>query len=146
MPFCTFLIFTLLINIKKHSRLLLIFPITGIAAETAQLVQQFNNYTQVIKEKKSYLYGVIGMDLFSALLIIAFFIAMMLFILRGHSISQSRWLIVFGFVFVFGRIMMKLYFYDDEELIPTFSDIKGYLLFSATLLNVKKRYIVSKSL
>ena len=145
LPF-SFLIFTLLINIKKHSRLLLIFPTTGIAAETAQLVQQFNNYSQVIKEKKSYLYGVIGMDLFSALLIIAFFIAMMLFILRGHSISQSRWLIVFGFIFVFGRLMMKLYFYDDEELIPTFSDIKGYLLFSATLLNVKKRYIISKSI
>lgn len=145
LPF-SFLIFTFLISVKRSHYLLLIFPVTGIMAELAQLAQQYHNYMHVIKEKRSYLYGVIGMDLFSALLITAFFIAMILFILRGHSISQSRWMIVLGFVFVFGRLMMKLYFYDDEELIPNFNELKGYLLFSATLLNVKKRYIISKSL
>lgn len=145
LPF-SFLLFTLLISLKRSHYLLLIFPVAGITAELAQLAQQYHNYMHVIKEKRSYLYGVIGMDLFSALLITAFFIAMILFILHGHSISQSRWLIVLGFVFVFGRLMMKLYFYDDEELVPNFNELKGYLLFSATLLNVKKRYIISKRL
>lgn len=142
----SFLIFTLLINLKKYQRLLIILPAAGIGAEIAQLAQQFNNYSFVIKGKRSYLYPIIGMDIFSALMITVFFIYMIRLILRGHSISQSRWLIVFGFVFVFARIMIKLYFYDDDELIPYFRETKGYLLFSAALLNVKKRYIISRTM
>lgn len=145
LPFA-FLLFTIMICIKKHDRLLIIFPVAGIAVEVAQLAQQIHNYYQVIKEKKTYLYAVIGMDIFSALLITVFFIAMIRLILRGYSISQSRWLIAVGFTFVFARVLIKLYFYDDEELIPNFSEIKGYLLFSAALLNVKKRYILSRTL
>ena len=142
----SYLVFTILINAKKHQRLLIFFPITGIAAEAAQLTQQLHNYTAVIKGKRSYLYGIIGMDILSAILITVFFIAMIRMILHGYSISQSRWLIVVGFGFVFARVIIKLTFYDDDELIPYFRELKGYLLFSSTLLNVKKRYITSKSL
>lgn len=142
----SFLAFTILINMKKHYLLLIIFPVTGIAAEAAQLAQQFHNYIAVVKRNLSYLYGIIGMDILSALLITAFFIAMIRMILRGYSISQSRWMIAAGFCFVFSRLIIKLTLFDDNELTPYFSELKGYLLFSATLLNVKKRYITSRSL
>ena len=141
-----FLIFTILINMKKPYRLLIIFPVAGIAAEAAQLAQQFHNYAAAVKRNLSYLYCIIGMDILSALLITAFFIFMIRMILHGYSISQSRWLIVVGFFFVFSRLIIKLTLYDDDELMPYFRELKGYLLFSATLLNVKKRYITSKSL
>lgn len=141
-----FLFFNILILLRERSKLMVLFPICGIAAEAAQLAQQCGNYNFAIKEKMSYLYAIIGVDILSALLISGFFAVMVRFILRGYSISQSRWLIVAGFGFVFARVIMKFYFQNDDELIPHFNEIKGYLLFSSTLLNVKKRLITSKTL
>ena len=141
-----FMCFNLLIVARDRSKYLIIFPICGIAAELAQLAQECSNYDLIIQEKMSYLYAMIGMDILSALLIIAFFAVMIKNILRGYSISQGRWLIVAGFVFVFARILIKFSLYDDAELVPHFNELKGYLLFSAVLLNAKKRLITSKTL
>lgn len=141
-----FMLFNIIIIARDRSVFLTVFPICGIAAEIAQLAQQCDNYDLIVREKMSYLYAVIGMDIFSALLIIAFFVIMTRFILFDYSISQSRWLIVAGFVFVFARVILKMSFYDEGEFIPRFNELKGYLLFSATLLNVKKRLITSKTL
>ena len=140
-----FMCFNLLIVFRERSKLLIIFPICGIASELAQLAQECGNYDLVIQEKMSYVYAIIGMDILSALLIIAFFAVMIKNILHGYSISQGRWLIVAGFVFVFARILIKMSLYDDEP-IPHFNELKGYLFFSATLLNAKKRLITSKTL
>ena len=141
-----FMLFNIIIIARDRSVFLTVFPICGIAAEIAQLAQQCDNYNLIVREKMSYLYAFIGTDILSAVLIIAFFVIMIRFILRGYSISQSRWLIVAGFVFVFARVIIKISFYDEGELIPRFNELKGYLLFSATLLNVKKRLITSKTL
>lgn len=142
----SFLFFNILVLLRDRSKLMVIFPICGIAAEAAQLAQQCSNYNLAIKEKMSFLYAIIAVDVLSALLISTFFAFMIRFIFRGYSISQSRWLIVGGFGFVFARVIMKFYFNDDAELIPHFSELKGYLLFSAALLNTKKRLITSKTL
>ena len=145
LPFA-FMLFNIIIIARNRSVFLIIFPICGIASEIAQLAQQCDNYDLVVREKMSYLYALIGIDILSAVLIIAFFVIMARFILRGYSISQSRWLIVAGFVFVFARVILKVSFYDEGGLIPRFNEMKGYLLFSAALLNVKKRLITSKTL
>ncbi len=141
-----FMSYNLIILARDRSKFLIFFPICGIAAEAAQLAQQCSSYDLAIQEKMSYLYAIIAMDVLSALLITGFFAVMIRFILRGYSISQSRWLIVAGFVFVFARVLIKFTLYDDNGIAPNFSELKGYLLFSATLLNVKKRLITSKTL
>ena len=94
----------------------------------------------------TYYYGVIAMDIFSAMLVVIFFAVMIRMILNDFTISRSRMLVAYGFVLVASRVILKLYMADDTEILRFVSNTKSYILLSALLLNVKKRYINSRNM
>jgi predicted nucleic acid-binding Zn ribbon protein len=140
------IIFIVALTAKGRCDLLLPFPVAGIAAEIAQIVKGYPNYSYILREKVSFYYGIMAMDIFSALLVIIFFALMIRMILKDYTISQSRMLVAFGFVLVASRVILKLCMAGDAEILRFVSDTKSYLLLSAILLNVKKRFVNSKNM
>ena len=86
------------------------------------------------------------MDIFSALLVIAFFVMVIRMILNDFTISQSRMLVVFGFILVASRTLLKINMAEEPEILRFVSNTKAYIMLSAILLNVRKRYSNSKKM
>ena len=141
-----FVLFIAVLAVKGRSELLLLFPVAGIAEEIVQVVKEYANYSYIIREKVTYYYGVIAMDIFSAMLVVIFFAVMIRMILNDFTISRSRMLVAYGFVLVASRVILKLYMADDTEILRFVSNTKSYILLSALLLNAKKRYINSRNM
>jgi len=144
-----FALFTVLIILFERSKYLMILPITGMAAEGVQLLTVTRDNIRKFYPKDGYFYGTVAMDIFSAALVVLFFVFMIRFIRRGYTINQSRWLIVAAFVPVFARIVLMICLFEDYEPKGGFASYADqsriYMLFAAALINVKKRYINSKA-
>ncbi|MBO7474996.1 MAG: hypothetical protein J6U00_13545, partial [Ruminococcus sp.] len=110
------------------------------------ILMDWRNYLQVFREKDRFLYGIIGMDIFSALLVLFFFGLMIWMLSTDFTISQSRLLIAFGFVLVASRFLLKIYMSDDPEILRFVSATKSYILLSAMLVNSWKRYTDSRNM
>ena len=139
-------VFIITIIINDASRLLIILPAAGIAAEIAQFFLKHKVFLDMAFEK--YMQAILLMELFSAILVIIFFSVMIRFTVKGCTISQSRILIASAFVLVFARIVLKYSLSDEADfdvLIGYTSNIKLYIMIAAALLNVKKRYVNSMS-
>ena len=144
-----FALFTVLIILFERSKYLMILPITGMAAEGVQLITEAHDNIRKFYPKDGYFYGTVAMDIFSAALVVLFFVFMIRLIRRGYTINQSRWLIVAAFVPVFARIVLMICLFEDYEPKGSFisyaDQSRMYMLFAAALINVKKRYINSKA-
>ena len=137
-------VFIIIIITTEQSKLLIIFPIAGIAAEIVYFILKHREYIDMAFEE--YMLAILVMELFSSVLVIVFFIVMIRFILKGCSISQIRILIAAAFVLVFARAVLKYSLSDEtdpDELIGYTSNIKFYIMAAAALLNVKRRYVNS---
>ncbi|MBR5684054.1 MAG: zinc ribbon domain-containing protein [Ruminococcus sp.] len=141
-----FILFIGVIMVSERSALLLVFPVAGILVEIAQIIKEYRNYLYIIREKQSYFYGIMAMDIFSALLVILFFAFMIRMILKDFTISQSRMLVVFAFILVASRVLLKINMSDEPEILRFVSNTKAYILFSAILMNVRKRYSNSRKM
>lgn len=141
-----FVFFIGVIMVSERSCLLILFPVAGILVEVAQIIKEYRNYLYVFREKQSYFYGIIAMDIFSALLVIAFFVMVIRMILNDFTISQSRMLVVFGFILVASRTLLKINMAEEPEILRFVSNTKAYIMLSAILLNVRKRYSNSKKM
>ncbi|WP_296612547.1 zinc ribbon domain-containing protein [Ruminococcus sp.] len=142
----SFGLFIVSIALSRKVKLLIPFTIVGIVAEFSQILMDWRNYLQVFREKDRFLYGIIGMDIFSALLVLFFFGLMIWMLSTDFTISQSRLLIAFGFVLVASRFLLKIYMSDDPEILRFVSATKSYILLSAMLVNSWKRYNDSRNM
>lgn len=140
------IIFIAVIMINKRQKLLMVMPITGILAEIALLIKESVNYSYIIRTKLSYLYGIVAMDFFVAILVTAFFLLMTKLILSDFSLSASRFLIVLGFVLFISRVILKVCMADDTEMLNFVSNTKAYTLLFSLLLDARKRYTLSKQI
>lgn len=141
-----FILFIAILMVSERSPLLMIFPTAGILVELAQIVKEYKNYSYIIRSYMSYLYGIIAMDIFSALLVTVFFAVMIRMILKDFTISQSRMLVVFGFILVASRVLLKINMSEDPEILRFVSNTKSYIFLSALLMNVRRRYSNSKKM
>ena len=141
-----FIAFIAILVVNERSPLLILFPAAGILVELAQIVKEFRNYSYIIRSYMSYLYGIIAMDIFSAMLVIVFFVLMIRMILKDFTISQSRMLVVFGFILVASRVLLKINMSEDPEILRFVSNTKSYIFLSALLMNVRRRYSNSKKM
>ena len=141
-----FIAFIAILVVNERSPLLILFPAAGILVELAQIVKEFKNYSYIIRSYMSYLYGIIAMDIFSALLVIVFFVLMIRMILKDFTISQIRMLVVFGFILVASRVLLKINMSEDPEILRFVSNTKSYIILSALLMNVRRRYSNSKKM
>ena len=140
--------FTVMIILRDRSPYLIILPITGIAAETVQLLTNLHDNTISFVTRDSDYYITTVMDFFSAALVVLFLAFMIKMIKEDYNISQSRWMIAASFTLVFAGVVMKLCFIEEYavsgSLLSYADQTKMYLLFAASLLNVKKRKLNSQ--
>lgn len=140
--------FTVMIILRDRSPYLIILPITGIAAETVQLLTNLHDNTVSFVTRGSDYYITTVMDFFSAALVVVFLAFMIKMIREDYTISRSRWMIAASFTLVFARVVMKLCFIEEYQvsgsLLSYADQTKMYLLFAASLLNVKKRKLNSQ--
>ena len=141
-----FIAFIVILVVNERSSLLILFPVAGILVEIAQILKEYSNYSYIIRSYMSYLYGIIAMDFFSAMLVIVFFVLMIRMILKDFTISESRMLIAFGFILVASRLLLKINMSGDPEILRFVSNTKSYIVLSALMLNVRKRYSNSKKM
>jgi len=142
----TFALFIIAFAFRKKTVLLIPFPIVGILAEFSQIMLDLRNYRHIIHEKDRFLYGIMGMELFSSFLVVVFFVLMIWMIITGFTISQSRLLVAFGFLLVASRFLLKVYMSDDPDIYRFVAATKSYMLLSALLLSSNKRYTDSRNM